>query len=123
MQEKTGDVVFPDEDLIFPLVDLYFRFMNPFYPLLHRPAFERGIMEGLHLREPGFAWTVLLVCAIGSRWSNDPRVFYDENFTPQSAGWQWFIQVPPFCSLIHAKSSVYELQICVVSAAYHISYV
>lgn len=43
-------------------------------PLLHRPTFERAIKEGLHLQDPKFGANVLLVCANGARFCDDPRV-------------------------------------------------
>lgn len=100
---------FPDEDLMDALTKLYFENVNVFLPLLHRPRFERSIQEKLHLRDEGFATTLLLVCAVGSRWSNDPRVFLDGGM-PNSCGWEWFAQVHvPRRSLLDPPT-VYDLQ-------------
>ncbi|KAI0323624.1 hypothetical protein GY45DRAFT_1401666 [Cubamyces sp. BRFM 1775] len=45
---------FPPPNLMEELVDLYFKHMNCYMPLLHRPSFGQGIMEGLHLHDEGF---------------------------------------------------------------------
>ncbi|KAJ7637573.1 fungal-specific transcription factor domain-containing protein, partial [Mycena polygramma] len=56
------------------LIELYFLHQNMYLPLLHRPFFERNIADGLHSRNDSFAATVLLVCAIASRWAVDPNI-------------------------------------------------
>jgi len=86
---------FPPEDLMGELIESYFVNLNLFKPVLHRPSLEDGLRNNLHRTDRGFASVVLLVCAIGSRFSHDPRVFLqDVEFTRQSAGWRWFEQVP-----------------------------
>ncbi|KAJ7686153.1 hypothetical protein B0H14DRAFT_3674848 [Mycena olivaceomarginata] len=70
---------FPPPDLAASLVDLYFAHINLLLPLLHRPIFARALAAGLHLTNDGFAATYLLVCAIGARFSSDPRVLLDGN--------------------------------------------
>ena len=76
-------------------------------PLLHRPTFERALINGLHYSETGFASVVLLVCALGSRYSDDSRVCVTED--KRSAGWHYFDQVQNslmFCKenkLVHKK--------------------
>ncbi|KAF7375418.1 Zn(2)-C6 fungal-type domain-containing protein [Mycena sanguinolenta] len=71
LSRRTSPFEFPPKPLMTELIDLYFTRQNIYMPVLHRPTFERGIMENLHLRDDGFAATVLLVCATGSRWSLD----------------------------------------------------
>jgi hypothetical protein len=78
------------------LVDLYFVHLNPVVPLLHRPSFERQITQGVHLRNSSFGTVYLLVCAVASRYSDDPRVFLDNVegwMAEHSAGWKYFHQV------------------------------
>jgi hypothetical protein len=41
---------FPSDALMSDLVELYFTRENIYLPVLHRPTFERGVAEGLHLR-------------------------------------------------------------------------
>jgi hypothetical protein len=132
---------FPPPLLLERLVDAYFLHMNIFLPLLHRPTFERGIREGLHLQgnvggvgvgvpggwgeaggAPGvwrgaggaagagqtFGATVLLVCAIGSRYVQEGYspaahgVWYEgdgdrdgsaDGVSQLACGWEWFEQV------------------------------
>ncbi|KAJ7278920.1 fungal-specific transcription factor domain-containing protein [Mycena rebaudengoi] len=127
---------FPPQPLLERLVDAYFTHMNVFLPLLHRPTFERAIREGLHLQgnagggTPGgsgqtFGATVLLVCAIGSRYEKDgysaaahearyagggdedrPR----ERVSELACGWEWFNQVPLKGNHVFAKATLYDLQ-------------
>ncbi|KAJ7634009.1 fungal-specific transcription factor domain-containing protein [Mycena rosella] len=81
---------FPDEDLLFSLVSLYFE-NNTFLPLLHRPSFERAVRHRSHRADEAMARTVLLVCALGARYSTDPRVQLSS--AGKAPGWQWFEQV------------------------------
>lgn len=105
---------FPPADLLAKLVDLYFDNMNDYMPLLHRPTFQQGVKDGLHLHDEGFGSTVLLVCANGARFTEDPRVLLDENPIPQSAGWKWFQQVQMVRKSLLAPPRLYDLQIYAV---------
>ncbi|KAI0706989.1 fungal-specific transcription factor domain-containing protein [Earliella scabrosa] len=109
---------FPPPDLLEKLVDLYFTNMNDFMPLLHRPTFEQGIQEGLHLHDEGFGSTVLLVCANGARFTDDPRVLLEDNNIPQSAGWKWFQQVQMVRKSLLAPPRLYDLQIYALTAGF-----
>jgi hypothetical protein len=92
------------------LVDLYFTKINLYLPLLHRPSFERHIAEGLHLTDDGFGGTVLLVCASGSRFSEDRRVLLEGEESFHSAGWKWFEQVHVVKKSLLSPPSLYDLQ-------------
>ena len=61
------------------LIELYFSLYNIYTPVLHRPLFLAAIAEGLHVRDQDFGSVVLLACALGARFSNDPRVLLDED--------------------------------------------
>jgi hypothetical protein len=91
-QQKEPTYTFPDEDLMQNMIDLYFSENNSYLPLLHRPTFDKAVAEGLHLRDDSFAMNLLLVCALGARHSNDPRVLFDGHDWC-SSGWKWFQQV------------------------------
>ncbi|KAJ7114697.1 hypothetical protein C8R44DRAFT_880780 [Mycena epipterygia] len=69
----VGPSVFPEPDLLSELIALYFEHVNPYYPLLHRPTFERSVADGLHTRDASFGAVVLPVSAIASRFSDDVR--------------------------------------------------
>jgi len=90
--------------------------MNLLVPLLHRPTFDKGIADEFYWRNSGFGATVLLVCAIGSRYSTDPRVFIPEANSDHSAGWKWFDQVQMSRKPRLAPPSLYDLQKCCVSS-------
>lgn len=107
---SKAQYVFPEDDLMTDLVDLYFTKINLFLPLLHRPSFERSIAEGLHLNDDGFGGTVLLVCANGSRFSEDRRVVLEGEESFHSAGWKWFEQVHVVKKSLLSPPSLHDLQ-------------
>ncbi|KAJ7314901.1 fungal-specific transcription factor domain-containing protein [Mycena albidolilacea] len=102
----TYTLKFPPNDHMNDLIDLYFAHENVYLPLLHRPTFARAVADGLHLRNDGFAGTLLLVCAIGSRWSTDPRIA-DPGF---DCGWEWFDQVHLAGNSLLGSPTLYDLQ-------------
>ncbi len=64
----------PSPDLAYKLFEVYFRFIHPFFPIIHRQTFEAQYADGLHKRDPYHAQLVLSVCAVASIYSNDPLV-------------------------------------------------
>ena len=113
--EEEREVLYryPPDDLMPELVNNYFTFLNPFLPVLHRPSFERALNDMRHHNDIGFGSVVMLVCALGARWSEDTRVYID-GMSKHSCGWKWFDQVQ-----IHRKSflgppRLYDLQIYAV---------
>ncbi|KAK1219772.1 Gypsy retrotransposon integrase-like protein 1 [Marasmius sp. AFHP31] len=93
-----SDYTFPEPLLLSSLVSLYFDHINPYLPILHRGIFERSVREGLHHRDIHFAGVLLVVCAIGARYSDDPRVLEDHanegiGKSRLTAGWKWFRQL------------------------------
>ncbi|KAK0191438.1 fungal-specific transcription factor domain-containing protein [Armillaria mellea] len=110
------DYTFPEHDLLESLVELYFIHINRFWPLLHRPTFERSLAAALHRTDRAFAAIVLTVCANGARFSDDPRVRVDRDELPYRHGWKWFIQVHRVSVL--RTPNLYDLQKCVLSVFY-----
>ncbi|KAF7353488.1 Zn(2)-C6 fungal-type domain-containing protein [Mycena sanguinolenta] len=104
----VGPFSFPDPDLLSTLIDLYFARKNLYFPILHRPTFERSIADGLHTRDITFGSIVLLVCAIASRYSEDIRL--QQETEPLRRGWQFFDQLPPHSNHIFETPTVYHLQ-------------
>ncbi|KAJ7212816.1 fungal-specific transcription factor domain-containing protein [Mycena haematopus] len=105
----VGPYVFPDPDLLSALVNLYFVHQNLYFPLLHRPTFERSITGGLHTRDTTFGAVVLLVCAIGSRFSDDVRVG-PPGAEPLRRGWEFFDQLPFHLDHLFETPTIYDLQ-------------
>ena len=93
------------------LIDGYFDNINVYAPLLHKPTLQNKIKDGLHLRDGLFGGIVLLVCANGARWVDDPRLVMDDGSVP---GWQWFMQVDTVRWSILARPKLEDLQACVV---------
>lgn len=102
--------VFPDKDLLDDLVNLYFERSNIYIPVLHRPTFERDLANDLHLHDVGFAQLVLIVCALASRSTGDPRVILQGDKTRLSSGFKYFCQTRLLRNKLLDKASLYDLQ-------------
>ncbi|KAJ8474135.1 hypothetical protein ONZ45_g16054 [Pleurotus djamor] len=108
---KSSQYQFPDDDLMGTLINNFFQEYNMFYPILHRPTFEKSLKEGLHLTHQAFGGIVLLVCAIGSRHCDDPRVLLDgTSDSSKSNGWKYFSQVGFVSNSVLYTPTLYDLQ-------------
>ncbi|KAJ6496048.1 fungal-specific transcription factor domain-containing protein [Mycena sanguinolenta] len=114
LSRRTSPFEFPPKPLMTELIELYFTRQNIYMPVLHRSTFERGIMENLHLRDDGFASTVLLVCATGSRWSSDMGM----TEKGLAAGWEWFDQVYQVVYPLFRQANLYDLQYYCLAAQF-----
>ena len=101
---------YPEPDLLSCLVSLYFEKSNIIMPILHKPTFLRSLRSGQHFEDPSFGMTVLLVCAIGSRFTSDSRVLLDDDISDLSSGWKYFEQVPVFRKGLFVRCTLYDLQ-------------
>ncbi|KAJ7450222.1 fungal-specific transcription factor domain-containing protein [Mycena latifolia] len=104
---------FPPDDLIPRLVALYFEHINLFFPLLHRPTFERAVAAGTHRHDAGFGGTLLLVCALGARYADDTRVHLPTIVgadARSTAGWAYFDQVQLAGHPLRGQPTLYDLQ-------------
>ncbi|KAJ7743681.1 fungal-specific transcription factor domain-containing protein [Mycena maculata] len=102
--------VFPEDDLLQSLISLYFDNVNTFFPVLHKPTFEKAFSTNTHLRDDGFAGTLLLVCALGARYSEDARVHLSTVTECGTAGWKWFDQVHLAGHPLSGQPTLYDLQ-------------
>ncbi|KAF7315412.1 hypothetical protein MIND_00055900 [Mycena indigotica] len=109
---------FPEPALMTSLIDLYFERIHPYYPLLHQPTFRTQVADELHLRDHRFAATLLMVCALGARHSEDPNVLLDNSFLRHTAGWKWHNQVRVLPKNLIYKPDLYELQTIALSSIY-----
>ncbi|KAJ7190588.1 fungal-specific transcription factor domain-containing protein [Mycena pura] len=114
--QHVGPFVFPASDLLASLINLYFVHQNIYYPLLHRPTFERSVADALHEYDASFGVVVLLVCAIGARFSNDKRV-HPPGAEPLRVGWEFFDQLPLVIDHLFVRPTLHHLQFyCVRSS-------
>ncbi|KAE9399356.1 hypothetical protein BT96DRAFT_690864 [Gymnopus androsaceus JB14] len=101
---------FPPDDLMADLVDLYFIYFNQVMPIVHRPVFIKSLAEGLHHRDRCFGGLLLVMCAVGARFSNDPRVFEENTTSEQSIGWKYIRQTQPLNRSFVEPASIYDIQ-------------
>ncbi|KAF7298537.1 hypothetical protein MIND_00800400 [Mycena indigotica] len=111
---------FPDPDLLETLVHIYFEQINPIMGVLHRISFEGSLESNRHLTERAFGEVVLGVCAVASKYSDDPRVFLDEapRDSEHSAGWKWFAQIRPMSASLDSTKSLLQLQRLILGVFY-----
>ncbi|KAJ7144637.1 fungal-specific transcription factor domain-containing protein [Mycena epipterygia] len=113
---QTHTYSLPPPDLVAHLVELYFSHAHIYLPVLHRSTFDRSVEMGLHCLDDEFAKILLLVCAIGSRWSHDPRVISSagdgKGKTHLDCGWQWFNQVTPSENHLLGPATLCDVQYC-----------
>ncbi|KAJ7137355.1 fungal-specific transcription factor domain-containing protein [Mycena crocata] len=115
---EPPEFVFPEEDLLKSLVKIFFEQINPIISILHFPSFQQSISDGVHLKDPRFGAVVLAVCALASRYSDDPRVFLDGANSECSCGWKWFQQVRPLLASVSPKSPLHQLQLVCLSVLF-----
>ncbi|KAJ7767023.1 fungal-specific transcription factor domain-containing protein [Mycena maculata] len=101
---------FPEDDLMISLISLYFDNVNIFFPIVHRPTFEKAFATNTHIHHDGFADTLLLVCALGARYSEDSRVHLPTVTECGTAGWKWFDQVQLAGLPVSGQATLYDLQ-------------
>ncbi|KAJ7859690.1 fungal-specific transcription factor domain-containing protein, partial [Mycena leptocephala] len=116
--EAPDIYIFPEKDLMDSLMSLYFFHVHPFIPLLHRQTFEQAVAEGLHLRNGRFGATLLLVCSLAARYSDDPRVFLEGTNLEHSCGWKWAGQIRLVKQSFTTTPSLYDVQICCLAVVF-----
>jgi hypothetical protein len=67
-------------------------------------------VEGQHFYDVDFAQLVLLICAVGSHYSGDPRVLLDGNISPRSAGLKYIEQVTLLQPTSPHRANLQQLQ-------------
>ncbi|KAF8070632.1 fungal-specific transcription factor domain-containing protein [Lyophyllum atratum] len=117
-EEELTPYEFPDPELLHALVGIYFDQVNAHFPLLHQPTYEKAVKEELYLSNHHFGATVLGVCAVASRYSDDPRVLSEGFASRHSSGWKWFRQIRQCWRSSSRTPSLYELQTICLSVLY-----
>lgn len=112
-EERVFQYHYPPDDLVPQLVDNFFVSINNFFPVLHRPSFERALADRRHHSDIGFGSVVMLVCAIGARHSDDMRC-REQCGDIHSSGWKWFDQVQVHRKSFLSPPRLYDLQIFAV---------
>ena len=116
LEPPTAQLAFPEMSFMLHLVDSYFDNLDIILPLLHRPSFMRSIAEGLHELDQNFGATVLLVCAIGCRYSDHPSVVHELSTSTPCTAWVLYSQVNRIRKVPYLPHSLHEVQIYPVSS-------
>ncbi|KAI9631148.1 hypothetical protein KEM48_013208 [Puccinia striiformis f. sp. tritici PST-130] len=74
------DEYWPVEDLATKLISTYFKFVQPYLPVVHEFEFKHDYQAGLSGRDVEFRSLCYAIFAAASPYSDDPRVLY----TPHS---------------------------------------
>lgn len=114
---------FPPISLCTELIEFYFIHFNPYYPVLHRPSFDRHWKTRLHRSNPWFATLCLAVFAIGSIWSTDLRVLPRDEQSKAEPNWHTagslfadaVMEIHHLCSSVLVPASLFEIQTYPVS--------
>jgi Fungal specific transcription factor domain len=108
----SGAAPFLPDDLVRSLIALFFRHVAPTFPVLDRRKFEDAFNRRLHRESGQHEALVLLVCAIGSTYSNDPRIASNSGNTPGD-GWRYFLHGRDWLQCL-TPATLPELQILTV---------
>jgi hypothetical protein len=100
--------------LLSSLIDSYFRCHNVYFPLLHRPTFDRAVASRLHHADASFGAVLLLVCAHGAWHIDNPRVQHISGCY-ESTGWGFFSQIRLDEISLMGAPRLHAVQICIVS--------
>ncbi|KAE9405038.1 hypothetical protein BT96DRAFT_1015953 [Gymnopus androsaceus JB14] len=112
LEPEDPTYVFPQSDLLRDLLTLYFEKQHIILPVLHRQTFERQVYaDQLHLIDQRFGAVVLAVCALGSKFSDDPRTLADGTKDLRSAGWRYFEQIRLVKIGFTGALSLYDIQL------------
>ncbi|KAF9072557.1 fungal-specific transcription factor domain-containing protein [Rhodocollybia butyracea] len=117
-QPESPPYSFPDPDLLALLVRLFFEKIHPYFPMLHRPSFEKSVSEGLHMTDKGFGAVLLMVCSLASQQSNDLRTLSEGTDSEHSQGWRYYRQIQVVHQPFEDVHSIYEFQLYPLSTLY-----
>jgi len=96
------------------LIDIHFQTSHCTMPVLYEPKFRKDVQDGLHYKDPFFGGVVMMMCAVSSRYSDDPRVVVPGEKL-YSAGWKYYEQVQIMRKSMFEPPSLHELQMYCVS--------
>ncbi|KAJ7667399.1 hypothetical protein B0H17DRAFT_1088487, partial [Mycena rosella] len=110
--------LFPELELLKILLEIFFDQINSLIYVFHTPMVRSAVAAWLHLRDQKCGAVVLTACALGAKFSEDPRVFLEGTNSEHSAGWRWFRQVRPVLISFLVAPSLYDLQHICLSLLY-----
>ncbi|KAJ4467756.1 fungal-specific transcription factor domain-containing protein [Lentinula edodes] len=109
--------VFPDDDLMHDLVDLYFAKVDPYFPMLHRTTLERSLSDSLHLTDRRVGAVLLMICSLASQHSDDPRTLDEGTKSEYFKGWKYFRQIQ-LTHQFEEPPSIHEFQLYPLASLY-----
>ncbi|OAD80486.1 Zn(2)-C6 fungal-specific transcription factor [Phycomyces blakesleeanus NRRL 1555(-)] len=93
---------FPPIDIIMHLVDLFFKYINSVFPLIHRATLKQSINDGTVSRP--LLWSVM---AIGARFSDHPMIKTDP---PYWAGEKFSVKATSMINATSLEPTISNLQ-------------
>ncbi|VDB96007.1 unnamed protein product [Peniophora sp. CBMAI 1063] len=108
----------PPGDLMQTLVNGYFTSHEPSILLFHEPTFRHNMNMGLHFRDPACAAIILLICALMSRYSDDPRVLSSGSGSWYSVGYTWYLQAKDYYTPSKSAPSLHDVQLYTLMTVY-----
>ncbi|KAF8824677.1 hypothetical protein HHX47_DHR7000123 [Lentinula edodes] len=109
--------VFPDDDLMHDLIDLYFAKVEPYFPMLHRNTLEQSLSDGLHLSDRRVGAILLMICSLASQHSDDPRTLNEGTESEYFKGWKYFCQIR-LTHRFEEPPSIHEFQLYPLASLY-----
>ncbi|KAJ3854552.1 hypothetical protein EV368DRAFT_80474 [Lentinula lateritia] len=109
--------VFPADDLMHDLIDLYFAKVDPYFPMLHRSTLEQFLSGGLHLIDRQVGAILLLICSLASQHSDDPRTLNEGTQSEYFKGWKYFRQIR-LTHRFEQPPSIHEFQLYALASMY-----
>lgn len=115
--ENLAAIPFPEDDLTKLLLSLFFRYVTPFLPLIHRVSFEAQFADRLHERDSHQAFLLNMICSVASIFCSDPRVF-GEIGGHRIPGITFYREALKFlyCSGVVSLASLQGYTVCIVSS-------
>lgn len=108
---------YPPDDLLYSLINIYFDRVNFFLPLINKDVFMDNLKHKKYDRH--FGGLLLLVLAVASRFSDDPRVLSSNSDAYLQPGERFFnsCMTKTHCKIMEAPK-IEDIQMMVLVQAY-----
>ena len=73
-ERSSAESILPLHDITVHLVEVFFEIIQPHFAILHRPTFLQRLSAGSLVAEEHAPALLLAMCALTTRYTDDPRV-------------------------------------------------